>query len=500
MPTISPIVRLAAAFGALVSVLAAAVPARADIGSYILVDAATGAVLARDNPIQPWYPASITKLMTIYTTFRAVAAGRVKLTSPVTMTKAAASRPPSKMGFKVGTVITVDTAVKILIVKSANDIAVALGEAVGGSEAAFVAEMNAEARRLGMNRTHFNNPHGLPDDGQVTTARDMAILTRALLTDFPEHRDLFRITALQLGKKMIRTHNGLLLRFRGADGMKTGFICNSGFNMVATATRGGRSLIAVVLGAYTAGERNEFAARLLAEGFAAGRGGATVANLAEPPTSEAPPSRKAFACGPKRAKTKDPEGEVEDVPLVGASAKPAFSTSGSRLVVAEAAAAEAPAKRRSYLEPRFETMKPVPIALGGADMGAAAAASPYAAAAAEAGAPGPGGTGAPVPRPRPGMALAAVPGVEPTALAAPDEMVGGELAPAGMAPGFDVGTPAAAAASPGNPPAAPPTVASAAQPGVSVPLSLLPTGNAASKPPLDLTQPTEWLSSAPAKQ
>lgn len=376
--------------------------ARASIGSYVLVDAASGAVIAADNPFQPWYPASITKLMTAYVTFRAVREGRISGTSPVVMTANAAAEPPSKMGFKVGTVLTVDTAVKIIIVKSANDVTMALAEAVGGSESAFVAMMNAEARRLGMTTTHFNNPHGLPDDGQLTSARDMAILTRALLDDFPEHRSLFRITALKLGKQMIRTHNRLLERYRGTDGMKTGFICNSGFNMVATATKGGRTLIAVVLGAYSAGERNEFAARLFEEGFAgsgpliSGRRVALAQFVAPPGTPATPGNRRQFVCGPNRVAAQQAEGEQEDDKAD-------------------------PAVRKTYLEPRFETMAPVAIALGGAT-GVGAGSVPGAVSVA----------GVVLPLPRPDRAA----GVAPTAIAPADQ----------LAPEFDPGAAAAAAA------------------------------------------------------
>lgn len=275
-------------------------PARADIGSYIVVDQRTGAVLADGDPFQPWYPASITKLMTAYVTFRAIRAGRLTLQSPVTMTANAAGQSPSKMGFRPGTVVTVDNALKMVIVKSANDMAMALGETVGGSESAFVAEMNREAARLGMTRTRFQNPNGLPDDAQVTTARDMAVLASAILNEFPEHRGLFSITGLKLGGSVIRTHNRFVERFQGGDGMKTGFICNAGFNVVATATRGGRTLIAVVLGAYSARERDEFAARLMTESFRRRASSPTLATFRNPPGLPAPLSRKAAVCGGQR--------------------------------------------------------------------------------------------------------------------------------------------------------------------------------------------------------
>ena len=470
------VVRIAAiAVAAVISLFAGlfSTSARADIGAYVVVDAASGAVLAEKNMFQAWYPASITKLMTAYVTFRAMREGRIGPDSPVKITQNAASRPPSKMGFKVGTVLTVDTALKIIIVKSANDIAVALGEAVGGgSEGRFVDMMNAEARRLGMVATHFENPHGLPDDAQVTSARDMAVLARALLAEFPEHRDLFRITALQLGKRTIRTHNHLLERFRGTDGMKTGFICNSGFNVVTTTTRNGRTLIAVVLGAYTSVERNEFAAKLLTEAFerpALRRG--TLATLSPPAVAPAPVSIRDYVCGAKRKKAQQKQAEVgesEDVDIVG--------TAGSRLIVANAGAGAgaAPAKPKSYLEARFSTMAPVPIKLGGATGSAVALAVPL-----------------PPIRPRAGPE--ATPGPDPATLMA-------LVPPAGADAALPVasGSPSSpfpavpAATAPPPPPLAEPapgalqpqapglgSIASAAQPGVSVPLSLIPTTPAA---------------------
>lgn len=464
------VVRIAAiAVAAVIGLFAGpfATAARADIGAYIVVDAASGAVLAEKNAFQAWYPASITKLMTAYVTFRAMREGRIGPDSPVTITQNAAARPPSKMGFKVGTVLTVDTALKIIIVKSANDIAVALGEAVGGgSEGKFVDMMNAEARRLGMVATHFENPHGLPDDGQVTSARDMAVLTRAILAEFPEHRDLFKITALQLGKRTIRTHNHLLERFRGTEGMKTGFICNSGFNVVTTATRNGRTLIAVVLGAYTSAERNEFAAMVLTKAFsepALRRG--TLATLAPPAVTPPPVSVRDYTCGAKRKQRQQtaaaPAGEMEDDDGVIAEA-------GNRLIVANAAGAAAPAKPKSYLEARFSTMAPVPIKLGGATGTAVALAVPL-----------------PPVRPRTGPEV--TPGPDPATLMAlvPPTETGTTLPVASTAPPAPV-VPAATAPPP--PPLAEPqagapqpqapglgSIASAAQPGVSVPLSLIPT-------------------------
>ena len=254
-------------FPALALALATATPAVAAKGPFILVDAESGKVIAQHEAGRQWYPASITKLMTVYVTFRAIRAGRVSFDTPLTVSANALAQPPSKMGFGTGVQITVDNALKMLMVKSANDIAVVLAEGVGGSVPAFVAEMNKMADELGMNGTQYRNPHGLPDDEQVTTARDMALLARALMREFPEHELLFRIPAIRVGKRILRNHNRLIDRYPGADGMKTGFICSGGYNVVATAKRGGKHLIAVVLGAHSSSERTEDAARLFEAGF-----------------------------------------------------------------------------------------------------------------------------------------------------------------------------------------------------------------------------------------
>ncbi len=254
-------------FPALALALATAAPAVAAKGPFILVDAESGKVIAQHEAGRQWYPASITKLMTVYVTFRAIRAGKVAFDTPLTVSANALAQPPSKMGFPVGTQITIDNALKILMVKSANDIAVVVAEGVSGSVPAFVAEMNKATEELGMNGTQYRNPHGLPDDEQVTTARDMALLARALMREFPEHELLFRIPALRVGKRILRNHNKLIDRYPGADGMKTGFICSGGYNVVATAKRNGKHLIAVVLGSHSSSERTEDAARLFEAGF-----------------------------------------------------------------------------------------------------------------------------------------------------------------------------------------------------------------------------------------
>jgi D-alanyl-D-alanine carboxypeptidase len=235
---------------------------------YLVVDADSGQVLVDNEGTAVWYPASLTKLMTVYVALDAVRNGKLTLDTPLIMSARAARMAPAKMGFRPGTEVTLDNALKMLMVKSPNDVAVMVAEGVSGSVEAFGDEMNATAQRLGLHESHFVNPNGLHNPNHVSSARDMAIVARALLREFPDHADLFSIGALQLGHQYIPNHNGLLGRYPGADGMKTGFTCPAGFNVVASANHGGRRLIVVVLGAPTAKSRNQEAADLFDRGFA----------------------------------------------------------------------------------------------------------------------------------------------------------------------------------------------------------------------------------------
>jgi D-alanyl-D-alanine carboxypeptidase len=236
-------------------------------GPALVIEPKTGLVLYAEDPDAVWHPASLTKLMTAYLTFEALHKGELTLEDKVTCSEHALQQPPSKIGLPVGQQITVDDALKALIVKSANDVAVMLAEKIAGTEEAFVKKMNAAAKQLGMTRTHFNNANGLPDDGQVTTARDLAILARVLLKKYPQHAYLYSLPEVTFGKRHLRSHNGLLKTFEGADGMKTGFICDSGYNVVASARRGGKQIVAVVLGARSGNARTARAAALIEHGF-----------------------------------------------------------------------------------------------------------------------------------------------------------------------------------------------------------------------------------------
>jgi D-alanyl-D-alanine carboxypeptidase len=234
---------------------------------HILVDVQTGRVLEHEEAFRKWYPASLTKLMTVYTVFDAVRSGQISFDTPIAMSKRAAAQPPAKMYFKPGQKLTLDSAIKILMVKSANDVAVAVSEAVGGTQEAFVLRMNAQAAKLGMTDSHFINPNGLPGKGQYTTARDLAILSVALRHDFPQYAGYFSLEGITTGKQNVSSINLLIGRFAGADGMKTGFICASGFNQIGSATRNGRTLVSIVLGTDSLAARADASANLLQKGF-----------------------------------------------------------------------------------------------------------------------------------------------------------------------------------------------------------------------------------------
>ncbi len=310
-------------------------PARAD--ALLLVDVDSGQVISEQNSTYPWYPASVTKLMTTYVTLKAVRDHRVTLDSVFTVSPKAVAQQPSKMGFKAGTQVTVDNALKMLLVHSANDMAVVLAEGVSGSIEKFADEMNAAARSLGMTQTNYVNPNGLPDDEQVTSARDLAILARALIREFPEYDYYWHIASIRLGKRIYRNTNKLIDAYPGTDGMKTGFICASGFNLVATATRGDKRLVAVVLGATSSNARAVKAAQLFERGFSADPLAwlmpslGTVDSLV--PTAVAPPNLRDEICvnNRRRHPTEDAEeggeagaGTTAGVDDVGALSLPSL--------------------------------------------------------------------------------------------------------------------------------------------------------------------------------
>jgi D-alanyl-D-alanine carboxypeptidase len=281
----------------------------ATAGPALLFDIANGRIIYAEDPDDQWFPASLAKIMTAYLVFEAIKAGKLSLEGKVTVSELAHSQIPSRIGLPVGGELRVELALQAVIVKSANDAAVMLAEAVAGSQEAFVVRMNATAQRLGMTRTNFVNANGVPAPDQVTTARDLARLTVAVVRDFPEFAHLWSMPEMQIGKRRMRNHNALLRSYEGADGIKTGFICDSGFNVVASATRDGHRLVAVVLGEISGGERSVRAANLLEHGFRmhawkAAFGSPTIDTLpvaAEPkPAASIRSTVKSWACGTGR--------------------------------------------------------------------------------------------------------------------------------------------------------------------------------------------------------
>jgi D-alanyl-D-alanine carboxypeptidase len=234
----------------------------------IVVDADTGTVLEATEATARWYPASLTKVMTLYLTFEQIEAGHLKLDEALTVSPHAAAEPATELGLGSGSKITVSDAILAVILQSANDAAVVLAERIGGTEYAFAGRMTEKAKELGMAKTVFRNATGLPDPDQVTTARDMAVLASALLHDYPQYYHFFSTTSFTYHGQTFGTINGILSRYEGADGIKTGFTCGSGYNLIASAKRNGRRLIGVLLGSHTNFERHSEMGRLLDAGFA----------------------------------------------------------------------------------------------------------------------------------------------------------------------------------------------------------------------------------------
>jgi D-alanyl-D-alanine carboxypeptidase len=245
--------------------------ARAQIGSEryasIVIDARTGAVLSAANAEELRHPASLTKIMTVYMAFEAMRMGRARPDDVITVSSLAAAEPRSRLGLLTGSKLTVQQAVMALITKSANDAATALAEHLAGSEERFAQQMTVRARSLGMRDTVFRNAHGLPDRAQVTTARDMAILGRRLFLDFPDQYRLFSAASFNFRGRTLYNHNRLLASYEGADGIKTGYINDSGYNLVASAEREGQRVVAVVFGGASSRERDAHMADLMDRGF-----------------------------------------------------------------------------------------------------------------------------------------------------------------------------------------------------------------------------------------
>jgi D-alanyl-D-alanine carboxypeptidase len=241
---------------------AAVQPLASEKYAAIVVDASSGRILYEQNARDPRYPASLTKMMTLYLLFEAIDAGRMTMATQLPVSSYAAGRPASKLYLKAGQTIDARSAVLALCVKSANDVATVVAEYLGGSEQRFADIMTSKARQLGMTDTTFRNASGLPDNGQMTTARDMVILASALRAKFPHHYHYFKNGEFAYAGKVIRGHNDLLNK-PGVDGLKTGYIRASGFNVATSAARGGKRVFAVVMGGESASARNAHMEQLI---------------------------------------------------------------------------------------------------------------------------------------------------------------------------------------------------------------------------------------------
>jgi D-alanyl-D-alanine carboxypeptidase len=320
----------------------------AHAGPALLFDATSGQVLYAEDQDDSWYPASLTKIMTAYITFEAIKTGKLTLDQKITVSEAALAQPPSKIGLPVGAEMSVDVALQALIIKSANDVAVMLAEAISGSETAFIYKMNETAKRLGMTKTTFVNPNGLPAPDQSTTARDLARLARAVMRDYPQYANYWTMAEMRIGKIRLTTHNALLKTFEGADGLKTGFTCDSGFNVVASATRDNRRLVAVVLGEPNGQTRAIRAASLLEHGFSLQGwktmfNNTTVENLTVAKDAKSLVSMRqqitAWSCGnrPKKVRTAKTANKVGELKAKVAAAKAKATTPTSPTAPATAA-------------------------------------------------------------------------------------------------------------------------------------------------------------------
>lgn len=260
--------RLLGLFAALLVIGLCGFSAAAHAGyAVIVIDPATGEVLTNVNADEQNYPASLTKMMTLYLTFQALQNGKLKVDQDLPVSTWAASRAPTKLGLRAGQTVSVNDCILGMVTKSANDAATVVAESLGGSEGQFADMMTAQAQLLGMNSTHFSNANGLPDPDNKSTARDLAKLAVALYHDFPQYSHYFSTKEFVFRGQLIRGHNNLMDRYPGMDGLKTGFTDASGFNLASTAVRDGRRLFAIVLGGRSARSRDNLMARLLDDGF-----------------------------------------------------------------------------------------------------------------------------------------------------------------------------------------------------------------------------------------
>jgi D-alanyl-D-alanine carboxypeptidase len=321
--------------------------------SAIAVDARTGKILFGKDIDGQRHPASLTKVMTLYVLFQDLQAGRLKLSSPLKVSNRAASMQPSKLGLKPGSTIAVEDAIKALVTRSANDVAATIGENLEGTEANFAARMTRTARAIGMSKTTFKNASGLPNPGQVTTARDFATLSLRIQRDFPEYYPYFRIASFNYGKQTIRTHNRLLGRFQGTDGIKTGYIRASGFNLTTSAKRGNKRIVGVVMGGSSGSARDKYMMSMLEKAFPKCVDGESIAVAAGTLIEATPPNKNTAVVLPQEKPVTDKKGldkKIQAASMAG-DPGPAEETTFEKLM---AGSDDAPAPDTKVLEAKIE--------------------------------------------------------------------------------------------------------------------------------------------------
>ena len=353
---------------------AAAAPAHANSKyAAIVVDANTGKTLFSSSADAARYPASLTKMMTLYLTFEALQSGKLKTSSKITFSKNAAGEPPTKLGVKAGGSVTVETAILSLVTKSANDAATALAEKLGGSEAGFARLMTAKARQLGMTGTIFRNAHGLPNAAQHSTARDMATLGIALREHFPQYYSYFSTRSFKYGKQRLANHNRLLGRVKGVDGIKTGYTRASGFNLVSSVSDGNRRIVAVVMGGQSAKSRDNHMAELIRTWLpkaSAKRGGGDLVAKASNESANTPIRALAAMLPGKNAPKPEIRPEEDLMALAATEEEVVEPVTTEEAVVVETAEEgdaepEAPVVEQAYAEPiaaRFADIDPIKTA------------------------------------------------------------------------------------------------------------------------------------------
>ena len=332
--------------------MAGAQPASAAKSASIVVDAETGTVLYESNSRAQTYPASLTKMMTLYLLFEAIESKRFGIDDDLAVSERAANQPPTDLRLQAGATITVRKAIQAIVVQSANDVAVTIAEAVGGSEDKFARLMTKTAKQLGMKQTVFKNASGLPDSGQLTTARDMAILARALMSRFPDYYEFFNTQSFRYNGRTYQTHNRVLKNYPGADGLKTGYTRASGYNLATSAERNGHRLIGIVLGGKSARGRDAQMMSLLDEGFVLADSGAmsvatSLPSAQRPAEKEVKPAPADLGVSIAMIPPVKPAYEIDNPNAVSldslvAQVVPTAEAEGDGGIIAEALAAPAP--------------------------------------------------------------------------------------------------------------------------------------------------------------